>query len=67
MADAHEIDGHGDIPGSHDIAGHGDMAGHGSGETGPLGPLDARAWGAGILGVLTGGLVAVLLYLATYH
>ncbi|MFI5261550.1 MAG: hypothetical protein ACHQZR_03225 [Candidatus Limnocylindrales bacterium] len=44
-------------PGGHDAHDEGD----------PLGPLDARAWGAGILGVATGGLVAFLLYLVSYH
>jgi hypothetical protein len=33
----------------------------------PLGPVDAQAWGAGILGVAVGGVVAVLLYLVSYH
>ena len=28
---------------------------------------DAQAWGAGILGVAVGALVAVLLYLVSYH
>jgi hypothetical protein len=37
------------------------------GEGAPLGPVDAQAWGAGILGVAIGGLVAVLLYLVSYH
>lgn len=37
------------------------------GEGAPLGPVDAQAWGAGILGVAVGGLVAVLLYLVSYH
>ena len=37
------------------------------GEGAPLGPVDAQAWGAGILGVAAGGLVAVLLYLVSYH
>jgi hypothetical protein len=46
-------------PGAHAHDDHGDGA--------PLGPVDAQAWGAGILGVAVGGLVAVLLYLVSYH
>ncbi|HTS14210.1 MAG TPA: hypothetical protein VMH24_00975 [Candidatus Sulfotelmatobacter sp.] len=48
--------------------GHGAAAGHGDhGEDAPLGPVDAQAWGAGILGVAVGGLVAALLYVVSYH
>jgi hypothetical protein len=47
---------------SHVPGGHADRDG-----SAPLGPLDAQAWGAGILAVAVGGLVAVLLYLASYH
>jgi hypothetical protein len=62
-----------DAGGAHEApAGHAAPAGHGAaghddhGET-PLGPVDAQAWGAGILGVAVGALVAVLLYAVSYH
>jgi len=47
-------DGHGNHGGDHSHDDHG----HGS-ETEALGPLDARAWGAGLLGILLGLAVAV--------
>jgi len=51
---------------THDPAAHG-AAAHDDHDRTPLGPVDAQAWGAGILGVAVGGLVAVLLYVASYH
>jgi hypothetical protein len=53
-------------------AGHAAPAGHGAAahddhDDTPLGPVDAQAWGAGILGVAVGALVAVLLYAVSYH
>ncbi len=47
-------------------SGHAAEAHDDDGET-PLGPVDAQAWGAGLLGVAVAGLVAVLLYVASYH
>ena len=55
---------------AHEPAGHavhGAAAHDDHGDYAPLGPVDAQAWGAGILGVAVGGLVAVLLYVASYH
>ena len=60
-ADAHDAHGAHDAPSGHAAAAHDDH-----GET-PLGPVDAQAWGAGLLGVAVAGLVAVLLYVASYH
>lgn len=51
---------------AHDPAGH-EAAAHDDHDGAPLGPVDAQAWGAGILGVALGGLVAFLLYAASYH
>lgn len=45
----------------HGHAGHDEDGGHGE----PLGPIDWRAWLAGILGVAAGLAVAGCLYLAT--
>ena len=58
--DAHARTRH-DAPAGHGAAAHDDH-----GDT-PLGPVDAQAWGAGILGVAVGALVAVLLYVVSYH
>ena len=49
---------HGD--GAHADASHGD---HGQGA--PLGPVDWPAWGAGLLGIAAGLVVAACLYLST--
>jgi hypothetical protein len=46
-----------------DDAGHGD-AGHGE-HAAALGPVDWFAWGAGILGVAAGLVVAFCLYVST--
>jgi hypothetical protein len=51
--DAGHGDGHGD--------GHGEHEEHGT----ALGPIDWRAWGAGLLGVGAGLAVAVCLYAST--
>ncbi len=59
-------DAHGAPAGHASAAGHGAVAHDDHGET-PLGPVDAQAWGAGILGVAVGALVAVLLYAVSYH
>jgi len=42
-----------------DTDGHGDHA-HGAEDLG-LGPIDVTAWGLGVLGVILGGIVAVLM------
>lgn len=59
------------VPAATDAAAHGpaghEAAAQGDHDGAPLGPVDAQAWGAGILGVGVGGLVAVLLYAASYH
>jgi hypothetical protein len=65
--DAHARDAH-HVGGGHDHAhdsrddhGDGQAAGHGGDE---LGPIDWRAWGAGLLGVGGSMLIAACLYLA---
>lgn len=54
--DHHATDDHGDDHGHDDH-------GHGGGES--LGPVDVTAWGAGVLGVLSGLAVAFCFALAT--
>lgn len=49
----------------HSAAGAHASANHDDGS--PLGPVDAQAWGAGIVGVGAGLLVALVLYLVSYH
>ncbi|HEY7942151.1 MAG TPA: hypothetical protein VID25_09405 [Candidatus Limnocylindrales bacterium] len=73
MTDAHPTPDTGATHEAHGApVGHGAPAGHATaahddhGET-PLGPVDAQAWGAGILGVAVGALVAILLYAVSYH
>jgi hypothetical protein len=51
----HALDDHGDDHG-HDDHAHGEEA---------LGPIDVRAWGAGVVGVLLGLIVTVAFVLAT--
>jgi hypothetical protein len=56
---------HDDAPESHHEDGHG--GGHDDGhghDAEPLGPIDVKAWGAGILGVASGLLVAGVMFLA---
>lgn len=44
--------------------GHGDVVDdHGHAQE-PLGPIDWRAWGAGVLGAAAAGIIAVALYLS---
>ena len=71
MSDAHPTDhaatsaapAHDD--GGHDDGGHGhDAHGHDH-DAGALGPLDPAAWGAGLLGVLLGGVTALAFALST--
>ena len=48
--------------------GHGaavDTAHEGHAGGAPLGPIDWRAWGAGLLGIMAGLVVAACLYVAT--
>ncbi len=53
--------------GGHGHADHGDGGGHDAGHAQePLGPIDWRAWGAGALGAVAAGVVAVALYLASH-
>lgn len=68
---AHVPDEHGS---SHEVAGpHGSTDDHGEGHghddhghlAEPLGPIDWRMWGVGILGVVAGLVVAVFMALAT--
>ncbi len=67
MTEPHSTPGAAGAPAAHEApAGHG-TAGHDDHDETPLGPVDAQAWGAGILGVAVGAIVAVLLYAASYH
>jgi hypothetical protein len=60
-ADAHAAAGHGGADPHHD-AGHGEHEGHG----GPsLGPIDWRAYGAGLAGAALGLVVAAVLAVTT--
>lgn len=53
--------------GGHGHADHGDDGGHDAGHAQePLGPIDWHAWGAGVLGAVAAGVVAVALYLASH-
>lgn len=56
---------HDDAPEGHheDVHGGDHDDGHGHGSE-PLGPIDVKAWGAAILGVASGVLVAGVLFLA---
>ena len=47
--------------------GHGASGGHDDPHHGeePLGPIDVTIWGLGVLGVLLGGVVAVLMAMST--
>ena len=69
MADQHDTDapGHAGAVAGHATDDHGDNHGHDDHAHAEesLGPIDAPAWGAGILGVLLGLAVAVAFFLAT--
>ena len=65
--DAHGAHAGAHVPAGDVVASHGAAVHDDHGEGAPLGPVDAQAWGAGILGVGVGALVAVLLYVASYH
>jgi hypothetical protein len=55
---------HDDAPESQDEDAHGgEHGGHGHGAD-PLGPIDGQAWGAALLGVASGVLVAGVMFLA---
>lgn len=56
--DAHATNDH------HAPSDHGDDHGHGDDEE-PLGPVDRAAWGAGVLGVVIGLVIAFCFVLAT--
>lgn len=68
-ADLHATDapGHAGAVGHHSTDDHGDDHGHddhGHGEE-PLGPIDVRAWGAAVLGLALGAVVAVCFAITT--
>ena len=53
--------------GGHGHADHGGVGGHDAAHAQePLGPIDWRAWGAGALGAVAAGVIAVALYLASH-
>jgi len=60
-ASSHDLAHAGGDQGHHADA-HGDEHGHGEE---PLGPIDLKAWGAAILGIVSGLLVFGVMYLAT--
>lgn len=62
------VDGAGDhVAGGHGHADHGGSGGHDAGHAQEvLGPVDWRAWGAGLLGAAAAGAVAIALYLASH-
>ena len=69
---AHATDGdHGAHPGiephapAHGDGAHADAAHDAHGQGAALGPVDWPAWGAGLLGIAAGLLVAACLYLST--
>jgi len=68
-ADLHESDapGHQGAVAHHSLDDHGDDHGHDDHAHGEeaLGPIDVAAWGAGVLGVLIGLVIALCFYLAT--
>lgn len=64
---ASDVPGHADAVAHHSTDDHGGDHGHddhGHGEE-PLGPIDARAWGAAILGVALGLATAACFVIAT--
>lgn len=64
---AHAADDHGD-PGGHGHDDHGGAVGHDDADAQePLGPIDWWAWGAGVLGAVAAGVIAVALYLSAQH
>jgi hypothetical protein len=65
LATAHADTGAGTTA-DHAAGGDDHGAGHGHGEAeAPLGPVDVVAWGAGLLGVLLGGVTALAFALST--
>lgn len=64
---ADDAPGHADEDAHHTLDDHG--GGHGHDDHGhaedPLGPIDGRAWGAGLVGILLGVAVAAAFVLAT--
>jgi hypothetical protein len=68
MSSAHDGDapGHAGAVGHHETTDHGEDHGHDDhahGEAG-LGPIDVAAWGAGLLGVVTGLVIAACFVVA---
>jgi hypothetical protein len=63
-SDANDIPAHGEPPDAADQGDGHDHDDHGPAE-GTLGPVDSAAWGAGILGVALGLVVALCFVLAT--
>jgi hypothetical protein len=67
--DPHAIDepGHADAVAHHEVTDHGDDHGHDDHAHAdePLGPIDVRAWGAGILGVVLALVIAACFGVAT--
>ncbi len=54
--------------GAHGHADHGSAGGHDADHAQEqLGPVDWRAWGAGALGAVAAGVIAVALYLASHQ
>lgn len=62
-----DVPGHVDAESHHVTSDHGDDHGHDDHAHAeePLGPIDVAAWGAGLLGVIAGLLVAACFVLAT--
>ena len=62
-----DVPGHPGAVGHHATDDHGDDHGHDDHAHGdePLGPIDLAAWGAGLLGLLAGLLIAACLVVAT--
>ena len=66
---SHDTDapGHDGAVAHHEITDHGDEHGHDdhAHDEEPLGPIDIAAWGAGVLGIALGAVIAVCFMLAT--
>jgi len=56
------------VAGGHGHADHGGSGGHDAEHAQEaLGPVDWRAWGAGVLGTAAAGVVVIALYLASHQ
>jgi len=62
-----DVPGHAEAVAHHSTADHGDDHGHDDHAHAeePLGPIDVRAWGAALLGVILGAVVAWCFVMAT--